>query len=451
LRSPDDLIDSRKRSAKRRIAKEFSSVYNERVDKAVSLKLEQWGSTLRLSVFYETPFINDRKELNAAEMDNASNGATPDAIYNDLKNLKKLSKKEDITFWSAKCDKLLINRDTIGEQEFLEDLNSLRLNALRAWRRIYDDKLIKWQMRIVRRERKKLLTELREWITHIVEINRILREELDVTPGTFWDDSLTNLSTEDLSFLREWTEYVKKDRHVKELCEMLGRMKNELKTQKEDLMGIELGRNIEEILPHELSLLGDDLTSILFDLKYAEGQLMCFRKQGSDENLKAGPMVICIDTSGSMEGFPENTAKAISLALSARALSEGRKCYLINFSIDIETLDVSPPKGIADLIGFLKRSHHGGTDICPALNEGITVMKGHDYKKADLIVLSDFLMPDLDPPTLLEMNRAKRNGARFFSLSIGELKSITETGKKIFDVQWGYDPRRRGIVLLNAD
>ncbi len=82
---------------------------------------------------------------------------------------------------------------------------------------------------------------------------------------------------------------------------------------------------------------------------------------------KMGPIIICLNTSGSMSGASENIAKALTLCLSSRAVSQKRKCYLINFSTSIKTLDLTPPKGIRDLIDFLKMSFHGGNDVAPAL------------------------------------------------------------------------------------
>ena len=45
-----------------------------------------------------------------------------------------------------------------------------------------------------------------------------------------------------------------------------------------------------------------------------------------------GPIIVCVDTSGSMQGTPENIAKTVTFALSKIAIEEERKCYLISFS-----------------------------------------------------------------------------------------------------------------------
>ena len=95
---------------------------------------------------------------------------------------------------------------------------------------------------------------------------------------------------------------IKNNPALKEICELLGKMrgkeKEEKKTiikemkryesaqriptknSKEEVSGVMLGRNLEELLPQELGLLNDETLEILFALKYIENQLFCFEKQG---------------------------------------------------------------------------------------------------------------------------------------------------------------------------
>ena len=42
-----------------------------------------------------------------------------------------------------------------------------------------------------------------------------------------------------------------------------------------------------------------------------------------------GPFIVCVDTSGSMGGYPEECAKALFLALLKVAMDEKRGCYLL--------------------------------------------------------------------------------------------------------------------------
>lgn len=326
------------------------------------------------------------------------------------------------------------------------------------------------------------MKELEEWFATLKQLQDVF-EGLGIEPGVLWDMSLGTLSQQDISFLKKWADYLKNDKGIQQLCDLMGRLQKEAKSHRkeiinstfqysistpdihsnEEIVGIELGRDLENVIPQELALLSDSDVAILFDLKYVENRLMCFSKQGYkievfDENIQEevtvvedemmGPIIICVDTSGSMSGAPENIAKAITLMLSSRAVAQKRKCYLINFSTSIETLDLSPPKGIDDLIEFLKMSFHGGTDVAPALHEGLRMMSDSDYKKADLLVISDFVLDRL-PSNIVTLCQKQRNEEnRFFALSIGSF-GMHRVADNVFDQNWVYNPTSGGISEIN--
>jgi uncharacterized protein with von Willebrand factor type A (vWA) domain len=70
-------------------------------------------------------------------------------------------------------------------------------------------------------------------------------------------------------------------------------------------------------------------------------------------------MILCIDTSGSMQGMPETIAKAVALFMASKAREKKRSCYLINFSTGLATLDLAGEWGMDTLMGFLGMSFHG--------------------------------------------------------------------------------------------
>ncbi len=141
-----------------------------------------------------------------------------------------------------------------------------------------------------------------------------------------------------------------------QICDLLGRMKEmqqemikemikELQSYsyserqptrdyKEEICGIHLSNDLENLIPQELALLDDPDLEVLFYLKFTEKRLFCFEKQGYiDHHLEGveevevevereqekegekGPIIICVDTSGSMSGAPELIAKAPTLFL----------------------------------------------------------------------------------------------------------------------------------------
>ena len=97
-----------------------------------------------------------------------------------------------------------------------------------------------------------------------------------------------------------------------------------------------------------------------------------------------------------MHGTPEQVAKTLCFALLKIAIQENRKCYLISFSTGIQTLNLTDLKNSLNLIlDFLSMSFHGGTDASPALEEALRMLNTNDYKEADVLMISDFVMSSL--------------------------------------------------------
>lgn len=143
----------------------------------------------------------------------------------------------------------------------------------------------------------------------------------------------------------------------------------------------------------------------------------------------------------------ERVAKTITFALAKKCLEEERGCYLISFSTGIDVQDMSLFKrkdGLKELVNFLRKSFNGGTDVAPALCHGLELMGSNDWKRADLLLVSDFVMDGLSQQLVDAIKEQQGNGTRFFSLVIGE-SGNTET-ISCFDENWCYDPSARGSI-----
>ncbi len=118
-----------------------------------------------------------------------------------------------------------------------------------------------------------------------------------------------------------------------------------------------------------------------------------------------------------------------------------RKCYVISFSVEIETLDLSTFKGggaMEKLIGFLNMSFLGGTDIDPAMRECLGMLKGDEYKNSDVIMISDFITPALPQEDVARIEEEKARGTNFYSLVIG--RSANTKATEVFADSIVYDP-----------
>jgi len=352
---------------------------------------------------------------------------------------------------------------------------------LDEWQKGLDQARSEWELQLIEEQRLELLEKLKQLLAMLEELDKQL-EMLGLDTGMLIDLSSGQLSDKDISQLKRWVSYMANDPGVRQLCDLLGKMRQmEASTRlekanvsynyesfvpdinsREEIVGIELGRHIEYALPSELALLSDIDTATLFDLKFVEGRLLCFEMSGEspvemtgehevdqevEDEGQQGPMVISIDTSGSMSGMPETIAKAVTLFMASKAREKKRDCYLINFSTGIETLDLGKSFGMKALLSFLKESFHGGTDVAPAMRHALKIMKTESYEKADLLIVSDFIMGALPGDLQKSIGEQREAGNQFYSLVIGGL-FMTPSVHTLFDREWIFNPGSSSITEL---
>ena len=352
---------------------------------------------------------------------------------------------------------------------------------LKEWQKNLDKSQAQWELSQIGLARKKFLAELEKWLEIIQQLDRQL-SPLGLDFGIWFDESLGYLTPQSIKELTRWANYFAQDEEVQKIADLLGKMRQIEKSSKietitqtisismpvtdvnskEEIIGLKLGKDLEYVIPSELALMADPETAILFDLKYLESKLVCFELQGTTfqdeqqeittevetkEDDKPGPMILCVDTSGSMSGMPENIAKAMSLYLGNKAKAEQRKCFVINFSTGIETFEISATKGIADLISFLSKSFHGGTDAAPALRYALSLCQSENYEKADVLMISDFVMGSLPETLLSDIKKQREKGNQFHSLVIGNL-FMENRLKTHFDNEWVYNPNSHQVEQL---
>ncbi|MFO7780602.1 MAG: VWA domain-containing protein, partial [Spirochaetia bacterium] len=231
-----------------------------------------------------------------------------------------------------------------------------------------------------------------------------------------------------------------------------------------EIEGINLGADVESITPAERALLADPDTELVFSKRFADDELLSFDYRSAREvehtsrtvkvrsrkrPLERGPIIACVDTSGSMTGRPERIAKAMTLALARIAAHGRRDCYVIAFSTGIRTFELGDLTAVPELASFLTHSFHGGTDLRPALEETLRQLETERYRRADVIVVSDFRVPKLLERQTKRISTAQAElGALFHSLTVADGPPVDPL--HIFDFHWHYDTSTRdgGITAL---
>ncbi|MEZ9417577.1 ATPase RavA stimulator ViaA, partial [Vibrio sp. 10N.286.49.E1] len=107
----------------------------------------------------------------------------------------------------------------------------------------------------------------------------------------------------------------------------------------DDIVGIHESDDLNKMLPNETMFLAYPELEVIFYKHLADKRLLSYRSQGKSRTLRKvkaqkpdsknvdiekGPFIVCVDASGSMSGFPEQSAKAMAYALMQIALAEER-------------------------------------------------------------------------------------------------------------------------------
>lgn len=356
----------------------------------------------------------------------------------------------------------------------MEQLEVLRRNFIGDMEESFIDRKNKWEQERIDEMRKAFLEELYKKIQNFKRLEKLLSPFIK-NFGRLWDLSEGIFETSGFEILGQFAKLLEQDQSLQELAEILGKQnrvqsifekelrdKVVIKTEwhpqnayRGEIKGICFSNDISSVLPSELALMKNSATKKLFQLRFAQKQLLSFeyqrnvertRKESTQEEVSIekkepkGPIIICVDTSGSMHGTPENIAKTVTFALSKIALEEERKCYLISFSTGIETLDMSDFKkgdSLQKLVRFLQMSFNGGTDASPALQHAIKMLQSNDYKNADVLMISDFVMANLPRNLIDAIEVEKEKNTDFYSLVIGT--SGNQGAIDCFNHNWSYN------------
>lgn len=270
-------------------------------------------------------------------------------------------------------------------------------------------------------------------------------------PGIGWSAAPQALEAALLERLDQLARLLERVGDLDRIAEQLGRIEGEAARDGhergggEEVTGVRLGGEVAHALPAELALLADPDTEDLFYQRLVEQRLLSLELTGAGlggaaQGERRGPVIACVDTSGSMEGPPELAAKALILALCRRILPQGRAVHLLMFGGTTQLVELRLRRGLGGLEGllaFLARTFRAGTDFDVPLQRGLALLDEDDLRAADLLVVTDGLCR-ATPPVIAAVDRARQGrGARVFSVLLG---AGDEAGVRPFsDAVWRID------------
>ena len=223
------------------------------------------------------------------------------------------------------------------------------------------------------------------------------------------------------------------------------------------VVGVQTSGDIAQALASDLALLGDPETEDLFLARWFEYQLLELQHSGELHGppvaeRRAGPIIACVDTSGSMIGAPEELAKAATLAVVRRALRAGRRALVVLFGGkgSLETIALDPGRAdAAKLFRFLFASFHGGTDFDGAILHALGLRaRAPGFQRADILLVTDAI-GRVNPATRERLGAERQRGLRVAILEVTRRTGATFAGPAFGPGSGhGFDLRGLGDAIL---
>ena len=254
---------------------------------------------------------------------------------------------------------------------------------------------------------RQRLRTYRQTLGDISDLCEQAKEFLAACPGAGFSYEDLKSGDEDFTAL---ARQIAQNPQFRDLVRKMGRqhVSEEFKRQtripqasQSEVHGTHRSNDLMRLLPSELVNLEDDTLETLFYARLLEHNLLTYQLSGSTmttgettetRSMRTGPVVACLDTSGSMQGEPLLKAKALLLAVAGILKQEDRSLHVILFgaSGQLRTFAMDARNDAAGLLAFLRQGFNGGTDFETPLQHALHLVETNPgYLKADVLMVSD--------------------------------------------------------------
>lgn len=185
---------------------------------------------------------------------------------------------------------------------------------------------------------------------------------------------------------------------LKNVSNLIGRFKNVVNSAlattpshgMDELIDIGPGDDLNRVVPSELAKLVYNEDLFFKDL--LEKNLTVYNLKGT-ENLGKGPLIVCFDRSGSMDGSRIEWAVSVVVALMHLAQKENRAFAWISFDSSVHDsafFKKGQKISLEEKIRVAKTGCSGGTDFWKPLTKAMKLHEQEpDLKPADLVFITD--------------------------------------------------------------
>jgi len=232
-------------------------------------------------------------------------------------------------------------------------------------------------------------------------LNKAAKEVEQMMGGIRAGTSESMVGSKGESELAELYTAIGNNPRLAQLMAMIGRMQisqhylNGVSyAQTQTPVSITMGRDIRNVLPQDLGLLlGGNEEFNVFAAKYNNNELL--QKQLKAETKAGkGPMIVCLDESGSMMGDKTTWASSITIAMYLQCLKERRQFALVKFASNAKLWPI--PESLTRLdISFLESIERqgylgGGTNFQSAWNVATQFIRTNKaWQQADIVYVTD--------------------------------------------------------------
>jgi uncharacterized protein with von Willebrand factor type A (vWA) domain len=226
---------------------------------------------------------------------------------------------------------------------------------------------------------------------------------------------------------------------LKRIAELAGRykrmafaiQKQQIKHGTDAIHNVVLGDDLGRILPSEAMKLNHPILKNLFKLALLEKKVLQYEYMGK-ERIAKGAIIVCVDSSGSMNGTPEVWSKSVALGMVEIAKIQKRDVFVIHFDASPkESLHTNYfPKdgswGLEEVLDMAEYYSGGGTYFEPPLDlSRDKIMEQEQFSKADIIFVTDGESTVTDEWLKDFKSWKKEKNVRIYSILINTYRGTT--------------------------
>lgn len=239
-------------------------------------------------------------------------------------------------------------------------------------------------------------------------------------------------------------QIIRRSPDLKKLTDIIGALKEQARAAQKsktkngttNIQSVTVGNNLQIVLPSEKMLLNNPTTRTEFYRKYFSKQLLTYEVSNIEKKGR-GPMIVCVDDSGSMGDQEQTWSRAFAMALLEIAQLQKRNYALILYDDYVRDVMIQE-KGYLDplaVVEICEKRYGGGTNFERPLKKSLELLNDNRFKHGDIVFITDgdCCVSDSFMKTYKQAKESKEFFTRGILINIGSYRrSSSEASLKMF-------------------